>query len=471
MNLDKLTNMHKSIPSLSFIFLIFCAAFSMEAIGTYISIIGLGALFAGDPVILVLAGILDGAKIVSVSFLYQYWAGIKALMKYYMLIAVIVLMTITSAGAFGYLSGSFQKAIQPNMEISLKVDSYNNERTQLTTEKEQLKAERINLDKQIASLPSDDVDGRRRLIKSFKPESARISDRLTTVTKRVDDLNAMVLKVESESIDTRVHAGPITYVSKAFNISVEQASKVIILTIIFVFDPLAVILLLSGNFLVKTRRELKAEEATRSLKTEPKVTPQSFESILPEVSTDIPMPVVKPPRQDEASTGEVSHINLDQVTFTPVADEPVEEPEWKVTVSDPNLLVEVNPSDEAPTYAAPNTNGDLMFDPYEEVEEGFSPVETTDPSIDELLSKVYDDVDTGEAPYIEDVEALWIEPNELEAAVMYYVPVEPTQPETTAEVPEPLMQSTLEDLKISIPEALLHSGHVTTSKHIGAYNE
>jgi len=163
----------------------------MEAIGTYISIIGLGALFAGDPVILVLAGILDGAKIVSVSFLYQYWYGVKALMKYYLLLAVIVLMTITSAGAFGYLSGSFQKAIQPNMEISLKVDSYNNERTQLIQEKDQLKSERINLDKQIASLPSDDVDGRRRLIRSFKPESARISDRLMTVTKRVDDLTLL----------------------------------------------------------------------------------------------------------------------------------------------------------------------------------------------------------------------------------------------------------------------------------------
>ena len=110
----------------------------MEAIGTYISVFGLGALFAGDIVILTMAVILDVAKIVTVSFLYQYWDDIKSIMKYYLLAAVIILMTVTSVGAFGYLSGSFQKAISPSTSSNLQIDSLKQERDSLVAEKDQL---------------------------------------------------------------------------------------------------------------------------------------------------------------------------------------------------------------------------------------------------------------------------------------------------------------------------------------------
>ena len=82
--------MNKSAPSLAFIILIFITSFMMEAIGTYISVVGLGALFAGDIIILIMAGVLDIAKIVSVSFIFQYWEKIKVIMRYYMLVAVII---------------------------------------------------------------------------------------------------------------------------------------------------------------------------------------------------------------------------------------------------------------------------------------------------------------------------------------------------------------------------------------------
>ena len=179
-----------------FIFLIFVTAFCMEAMGSYISIYGLGAMFAGDLVILGMALILDIAKVVSVSFLYQYWQRIKSLMKYYMLSAVIVLMLVTSAGAFGYLSGAFQKAMQPNMEAVLKVESFKKEQASLAEEKSKLLEEKAKIDKQIAQLPDTSVRGRRQLIASFKPEQDRISDRNLTITKRLDQLSGEILKEE-----------------------------------------------------------------------------------------------------------------------------------------------------------------------------------------------------------------------------------------------------------------------------------
>lgn len=245
-----------------FIIVILLTALLMEGIGSYISVVGLSSLFAGDMIILAMAVILDVAKITSVSFLYQYWSEIKTAMKSYLTAAVLVLMLITSAGAFGYLSGAFQKAIQPNYEVALRVESYKKEQTGLLEEKKQLTEEQAKFNQQLAGLPAEFVAGRQRLIKSFKPEQDRIRARLDLVTKRTDELRALVLKTESENLEKDVHAGPITYVSKAFGVSMEDASKWIILTIIFVFDPLAIMLVIAANFLIKRRKDQKDSQPT-----------------------------------------------------------------------------------------------------------------------------------------------------------------------------------------------------------------
>ena len=70
---------------MAFIFLIFLTAFAMEAIGSYISVVGLSDIFSGDKVILLMGVILDIAKLVSVSFLYQAWEKLSRVMKYYMI--------------------------------------------------------------------------------------------------------------------------------------------------------------------------------------------------------------------------------------------------------------------------------------------------------------------------------------------------------------------------------------------------
>lgn len=235
----------------------------MEGIGSYVSVVGLGSLFAGDLIIILMALILDAAKIMSVSFLYQYWDDIKSTMRYYMLSAVIVLMTITSAGAFGYLSGAFQKAVAPNMEVMLKVDSLKKEQDLITNEKNQLLDRKVKIDQQISQLPPENVKGRRQLIYSFKPEQEQISKRLVELTTRSDELTTEIFKAESENIDNQVHVGPIIYIAKIFDSTIEDTSKWIILVIIFVFDPLAVTLIVAGNFLIKRRKEEKNVEAVK----------------------------------------------------------------------------------------------------------------------------------------------------------------------------------------------------------------
>ena len=244
----------------------------MEGIGSYISVVGLSSLFTGDIVIILMAVILDVAKITSVSFLYQYWLNIRRAMKYYMTAAVLVLMIITSGGAFGYLSAAFQKAVQPNIEAALKVDTFSGQQTALVTEKKELTDLKFSINKQIASIPTENEKARRQLIYSMKPELDRTNKRLEQVNTQLDVMRNKALEAKSDNIVKDVHTGPIIYVSKAFGVTVEEASKYIILTIVGVFDPLAIMLVLAANFLIKRRREILP--TTEELPNSPKPTPE-----------------------------------------------------------------------------------------------------------------------------------------------------------------------------------------------------
>ena len=389
---------------MSFILLIFSTAFSMEAIGTYISVYGLGSLFANDPVILVMAVILDIAKIVTVSFVYQYWHQVKSVMKYYMLSSVLILMTITSSGAFGYLSGAFQKAIQPGMEVSLKVDSFKREQTSLLLERDQLSKQRSDIDKQIAQLPIEYVKGRQKLIASFKPESDRISSRLSIITKRNDALTENILKVESENIDKEVHVGPIMYIAKAFDVPVEQASKWIILTIIFVFDPLAIILIIAGNFLVARRKNEKLS-IQESIEIKPVIQPDETESIQESVEIN---PTTEP---------DIETINLSEKSEDQLSKEIIE--------------TNVN-SQKRKLYELSNIEQDSLKKAL------FNSVKVINVEKEDLSDNIEIDTEI------------------LKNLVKNYIPssVDDIILDNTETIIEPLMKSSLESLQVNMPEVL-----------------
>ena len=225
--------------------LAFASAFLIEGLGTWISIIGLSSLFSADPIIIALAAALDIGKVVTVSFLYKQWSTAPRMLRAYMILATAVLMIITSAGAFGYLSAAFQGAIKDTKQQQVLVSA-------IAEEKAKLEARKKEIDTQIAKLPSNSVRGRQKLIAAFKGEADRI-------TLRLQQLDAELPKLRVQEIAMSTHAGPVVYISQAFDVSLEQAVKYVILVIIFVLDPLAIALLVAGNFLWETRaRERRA---------------------------------------------------------------------------------------------------------------------------------------------------------------------------------------------------------------------
>ena len=230
--------------------LVFISAFLIESIGSYISIVGLSALFSTNPVIIAMALSLDIAKVVTVSFLYKQWENISKAMRYYMTTAAVILMVITSSGAAGYLSAEFQKAIIPTKGAEIQVQA-------MTDEKTRLSARKLEIDKQIAQLPAENVRGRQKLQKQFAGELEHINSRIVEIDQELP-------KLQMEQVDVNAHAGPILYIAQAFDTTVESAVKYVILLIIFVFDPLAVALIIAGNFLVDQRRKELKEEAAQA---------------------------------------------------------------------------------------------------------------------------------------------------------------------------------------------------------------
>jgi hypothetical protein len=314
-----------------FIILLLLTALLMEGIGSYISVVGLSALFSGDVVIILMAVILDIAKVASVSFLYQYWGEIKKTMKYYLTSAVMVLMLITSAGAFGYLSAAFQKAIQPNLEVTLRVDALTRQQEALEAEKRELSELKASISKQIASVPTSETDSaRRRLIASMKPEQDRANKRLEAVNAQLDDVRAKVLAAKSENLEKDVHAGPIVYVSKAFGVSMEDASKYIILIIVAVFDPLAIMLVLAANFLIKRRRDEVQEEPPAPTPPPPAPVPSPVPpSPVPPAPSPVPPAPTTPPVEEpvvESKKPESQILVPENTVLEPVVTTTLEPP-------------------------------------------------------------------------------------------------------------------------------------------------
>lgn len=229
-------------------YLLFFTALTMEGIGSWISVIGLSAFFGGNILVIGIGIMFDIAKVTVVSFLYKAWDDINIAMRTYMVIVVCVLVGFTSFGAYGYLSMVFQDAIKPSIEANTQSTIKQAELTRLLQEKKDLEQEKEKINNQISQLNPNDVKGRQRLIASFNPEQKRINTRINEIIKKTDELSIE----KTKPVDS--HAGPIIALAKALNVSVDDASRYIILLIVLVFDPFAISIVIAGNMAMNFKK-------------------------------------------------------------------------------------------------------------------------------------------------------------------------------------------------------------------------
>ena len=249
-----------------FITLLILCSLILSSCAAYFSIYGLASIFTSSFWSIVIMGSsLEMGKLMAASYLYRYWYKINFMMKSYLMSAILVLMMITSMGIFGYLSASYQEDSIPLKEVNDTIIYLKSEKLTLVERKKQI-------DNDISSLPNNYVSGRKKMMASYKPELFKIANSLEIINLEIKSLNKS--KVSQES-----HTGTIIYIAKVFGKEVDDAIKYMILMIIFAFDPLAIMLVLSANLAINDRKNTKNSDT--------KVTNTQTETISSPIDEDI----------------------------------------------------------------------------------------------------------------------------------------------------------------------------------------
>ena len=254
------------------IIITFLSAISISVIAAGYSIIGLSTLFAGAVIpIIAMGSALEIGKLVAASWLYNNWRNklVPRAIKAYLTFAVIVLIFITSMGIFGFLSKAHLDQVQPTSSNNIKIELLDTQIDQQEKIIERSNKTLTLLDKALEKYV--DMEYVTRGLKERakqKPER----DALTLAINNASDVIAKLttekatLKLEQDKIEAEV--GPIKYIAELIygdeaKDHFDKAVRWVIIVLIFVFDPLAVLLLIAANISLRSRKVAKEEDETK----------------------------------------------------------------------------------------------------------------------------------------------------------------------------------------------------------------
>ena len=243
--------------SLMFIIMTVFSALAVSSVAAYFSIVGLITIFpAAAMAILSMGIVLEIAKLVAASWVYQYWDRIRFLMKTYMVSAVLVLSLITSLGIFGFLSRAHidQVAVYTDQDLNMEVIEF-----RLESEVDKLAAYRSRIEALDLVLLESRRQDRNYVTRTQREERERINADIDTSIELIDGYNEQLLPLRMEQAKMEAELGPINYIAELFygekgEKSIDSAVRIIIMLLIFVFDPLAIIMVLAANIAIKERR-------------------------------------------------------------------------------------------------------------------------------------------------------------------------------------------------------------------------
>jgi len=246
-------------------YLVGLSAIVVAGCAAYFSVTGLGVLFAGATVsVMVMAGALEFAKLVAATYLKQQWDTIKGFNKWYLATSVATLMLITSAGIFGYLSNAFQQQNLEIQKVERDISVYQTQitkndaeiaryTTQLTNQQNIRNSQESNLSKQI---DKDKSTSRvTQMIRTADKEIASVSKRIDELTIQNNVALDSINSIKNNNIELEREVGGFRFVAEAFNVPLNDVVKFFILIIVLVFDPLAVALIIAFNGLIMKRKE------------------------------------------------------------------------------------------------------------------------------------------------------------------------------------------------------------------------
>ena len=240
-----------------FPYIVAFTALAVAFSAAFFSVFGISMLFAGAKTeVIVMAGSLEFAKLILASFLYRYWVVINKAMRIYMMVAVFVLMIITSGGIYGYLSSAYQdtatKYEKRDIEISTleqrkNIDSIDVARLQGNLIKEYESKDRYqnNLDTLYNRRWSVSAKRIEEVISKSDVKINQLDSAINVNNTNISELNKQILDLQTQNISGEI--GPLKYIADLTGLPMNQVVNIFILLLIFVFDPLAITMVVGAN--------------------------------------------------------------------------------------------------------------------------------------------------------------------------------------------------------------------------------
>ena len=246
-------------------------ALAISAVAAYYSIIGLIAIFSAAVIpIAVMGVVLELGKLVTASWLYHYWKRVPRLLKTYLISAVVILMFITSMGIFGFLSKAHIEQTTITSDKSLEISSVQSEIER--HKKDIFRAEQSlelldNALKKYTDLGA--VTKGLNARKDQEVERNELNESIQSATNKIATLTEKQFVLKKEQLQIQSEVGPIRYIAELIygestQSVLEDAVRWVIIIIVFVFDPLAVLLLISANITLKEEQRSRRNKVTRT---------------------------------------------------------------------------------------------------------------------------------------------------------------------------------------------------------------
>jgi len=258
-------------------YLLFSCGLLLSAIAAYYSVMGLIAIFSTAAIpIAIMGSALEASKLVAASWLYRNWKVAPLLLKTYFTTAVVVLMILTSMGIFGYLSKAHLDQAVPTGDVVSKLQIYDDK---IKTSKENVDANRKALKQldeavdQVMARSTDEKGAEKAVAirRGQTKERARLFQEIEAEQKTIAKLNEERAPIAAEVRKVEAEVGPIKYIAALIYGDVlddsllESSVRIVIMMIVFVFDPLAVLLLIAANRETLTNKSKEETEDVKSV--------------------------------------------------------------------------------------------------------------------------------------------------------------------------------------------------------------
>ena len=330
--------------------LVALSALTLAGAAAFFSVTGLSKLFGGAKTeVIVMASALEFAKLVTASFLHRYWKTLKWQIKTYLTIGVVTVMIITSAGIYGFLSNAYSVTSNKLQNVDAQVQMVDQKKTIINSEITRLQENKTLKSNRVQSLVNlrtqqearvDSLYNRKQTASAKRVELQieQSTKEISNTSIEVDTLNAQIQRKYAEiskldmdvldlkNNDINSEVGPLRYIAKLTGKDMDSVVNFFILLLIFVFDPLAVSLVIATNISLKkeTGRDLESHEEPES-----KIEPEPAKIEIDSTAAD----AVSEYTKEEVVEAPVKYVADDSGEFKPEEKEEVSE-EIKNQVTD-----------------------------------------------------------------------------------------------------------------------------------------